>query len=114
MLNAKGVENARFRTIKIRTPNGEKYVKGELVKNFDPMGKIQIFKYGIKKVCLVEKRTNKVLFQDAAYIFPVKGFIGVYCDSRGKFGILNDWGQMVIEAGVLKNFKIQTNRKNKK
>lgn len=107
MLNAKGVEQARFRTIRIRTPDGEKTVQGELVKNFDPMGKILIYKYGTKKkmkVCLVEKITGKVIFQDATYIFRVIGSIGAYRDNRGKYGILNERGQVIVEAGVLKNY----------
>lgn len=117
MLNAKGVEQARFRTIRIRTPDGEKEVQAELVKNFDPMGKILICKYGTKKemkVCLVEKRTGKVVFQGATYIFQVKGAIGAYRDTKGKYGLLNERGQVVLEAGALKDFKIGIGSRNKK
>lgn len=114
MLNAKGVEMARFRKIKINTPNGNQEVQAELVKNFDPMGRLQIFKYGAKremKVCLVDKKTGKVVFQGATYIFSVRGTIGTYRDTRGKFGLLNERGQIILEAGILKNFKIGHGRK---
>lgn len=117
MLNAKGVEQARFRTIRIRAPDGEKEVQGELVKNFDPMERILIYKYGTKKeqrVCLVEERTGKVLFQNATYIWQVKGAIAPYRDNFGKYGLLNARGQVILEAGVLKNFKVGIGRRNKK
>lgn len=115
MLNAKGVEQARFRTIRIQTPNGEQAVQAELIKDFDPTRKIQIYKYGAKKemkVCLVERITGKVIFQDATYIFPVKGSISAYRDNKGRYGILNERGQVILEAGVLKKFKVGC--KNKK
>ena len=115
MLNAKGVEMARFRKIRIRTPNGEQEVQAELIKDYDPMRKIQIYKYGKKgemKVCLVEKITGKVIFQDATYIFPVKGSISAYRDKKGKYGMLNERGQVILEAGILKNYTFSYKRKS--
>ena len=114
MLNAKGVEMARFRKVMIRTPNGEQEVQAEFIKDFDPKGTIQIYKYGKKgemKVCLVEKITGKVIFQDATYIFQVKGSISAYRDKNGKYGILNERGQVILEAGVLKNYTFSYKRK---
>lgn len=114
MLNAKGVELARFRNIKIKTPKGEQVVQAELIKNYDSKGKIQIFKYGTKKemkVCLVEVVSGKVLLQDATYIFPVKGSISAYRDNQGKYGMLNERGQVIVEPGVLKNYTFSYKRK---
>lgn len=103
MINAKGLEKARYRKISIKTSDGIKEVQAERVKFFDPAKKFEIYKYGKRKVALVEVETEKIMLQDASYISSVKNGMAKYFNQQDDWGMLNERAQIVCEAGTLKS-----------
>lgn len=105
MLNARSLEQARYRKIRIKRRYEVVEVRAERVKFFDPSENFEIYKYGKRRVALVETKTQKVILQDASYISSVKNGIAKYYNDRGEWGIINERAQIICEAGTLKSQK---------
>lgn len=100
-----------WRKIFIRIEGTQKLVVAKYVTDFDPDGKLEIMKYGYKRYALVRSGTSEVVLQNCKRIVPVKNGITKYFDLRDCWGILDDRGQIICEAGVLKSSRPNNNTK---
>lgn len=105
MFNAKSLEQARYQKIKIKKRDELVEVRAERVKFFDPAGNFEIYKYGKRRVALVETKTKNVVLQNASYISTVKNGIAKYYNDRDEWGIINERAQIICEAGTLNSQK---------
>lgn len=101
MINAKSLEQARYRKITVKIGQELVEVQAERVKFFDPLKKFEIYKYGKRRVALVDSKSKKVILQDATYISTVKNGIAKYYNTRDEWGIINERAQIICEAGTL-------------
>lgn len=96
-----------WRKIRIRIQGEHKLVVARYLTDFDVEGKLEIMKYGHKRFALVRAGTSEVVLQNCTHIRPSKNGITKYVDLSGCWGILNDRGQIICEAGVLKSSRPQ-------
>lgn len=91
-----------WRKIRIRIQGEQKLVVARYITKFDPEGKLEIMKYGHKRFALVRAGTEEVVLQNCKNIKPAKNGMTRYVDLHDCWGLLNDRGQIICEAGVLK------------
>ena len=103
MKNMHGLQEARFRKIEVIIKGKPTTILAELKTFFDPQKKFEIFRYATMRFALVKAGTSKVVLQDCSYICTVKNGMATYWDTKGQWGLLNERGQVICEAGEIKS-----------
>ena len=79
-----------------------RFVEATFVADFDPEGKLKIFRVGAY-YSLVRMSDLKVMLTECREIKKVENDMSSYTDKHGNWGILNARGEITCPAGVLES-----------
>ena len=80
----------------------KRFVEAKFVSDYDPEGKLKIFKVGVY-YALIRMSDLMVMLTDCREIQQVANGMSYYTDKHGDWGILNDRGEVTCPAGVLES-----------